>query len=642
MKNPKIGLTILVARFCIFAALALGVLPAQAQTSQPINHGIAASVSESRGVLAVRDKGGAPFIVAIARDRVDAGTRNSLLVIDAQTAETQQIWYPNSRSGNGEVFHLMRAKNGKIYTTFGNTFLEFDLEKRDWTFNAPTDGNAMSLAQNEKGDVFFGTYPNATLFRFDTEKRELEKLGQLDPDEKYPFSVAAGKDGWVYAGIGTARSNVVGFNTQTRQRVQLADESTRKTGSGFVFLSTDGSVYGRAFPAADSPLLKLENGIATPVSNSMNPPKVISGAISWGSILSDFPNGGKIVEFSLPEKFAVVELDGQTQRISFDYESNGAAISSIVAGPDGKIYGSTNHPMHFFALDISAPQAGSTLRDYGPIKDIGGGNFPAFGVSGKYVVGASYSSGATYEFDTEQQWQIAANGETINPRLLGKFEEVTRPRAALTLPNGDIIFGGYGAYGVTGGGLIVYEAATKTARPIPSEKLLPGHSIVALRLLDEKTIVGTTSIEAPGGGRVVAKEAELFLMDAATLEVTFRIAPVEGANAIYGLEVGADKTIFGLTSASQLFFFGPQTKALLHRADWKTWGAPFSPGTPLWRGADGEIYATLGKNLLQIGDDFSAQKIGELPAPISAGGVLLNGRFYFASGAEIWSIAVAK
>jgi outer membrane protein assembly factor BamB len=637
----EIGVTALSVLLCLNAAHAApGVLPAEAKMAQAINHGVAAPVSESRGVLAVRDASGTPFIVAIARDRLDAGTRNSLLVIDAQTGKTQQIWYPDSQSGNGEVFHLLRAKNGKIYTTFGNAFLEFDLEKRDWTFRGETDGNAMSFAQNEKGDVFFGTYPNSSLFRFDAQKRELEKLGQLDPAEKYPFFLAAGNEGWVYAGIGTARSNLVAFNTQTRERVQLADESKRKTGNGWVMLSSDGHVYGREFASSESPLLKLENGAAAPVSEKPFPPKAITGAISWQSALNDFPGAGKIVEFSLPEKFAVVELNGEAQRITFDYESSGAAISSLVAGPDGKVYGSTNHPMHFFALDAAAPQAGSTLRDYGPIKEIGGGNFPAFAISGKYVVGASYSSGSTYEFDTSQPWQIAPGGQTINPRLLGKFKEVTRPRAALTLPNGDAIFGGYGAYGVTGGGLVVYDGAAKTASVISPEKLLPGHSIVALRLLDEKTIIGTTSIEAPGGGHVVAKESELFLMDAATKEITFRTAPVAGANAIYGLEIRNDGKVFGLTSDAQFFVFDPQSKTVIHRADWKNWGAPFNPGSPLWRGADGNVYAALGKNLLQIQDDFSAQKIADLPAPITAGGVLLNGRFYFASGAQLWSIAV--
>jgi hypothetical protein len=643
VKNLFAGISVVVlaALFCLNAASAApGVLPAGAQKTQPSNHGVPAPVSESRGVLAVRDASGAPFIVAIARDRASGGSRSSLLVIDATSGKTQQVWYPNSQIANGEVFHLLRAKNGKIYTTIGNTFLEFDVEKRDWTFNAPTDGNAMSFAQNEKGDVFFATYPNSSLFRFDAHKRALEKLGQLDTEEKYPSFLAAGNDGWVYAGIGTARSNLVAFDTQTRRRVQLADESKRKVGNAFVYLSQDGHVYGREFASSESPLLKLENGAATPVPENPFPPKATTGAISWGSVLSEFPDGGKIVDFSLPEKFAVVELNGKTQRITFDYESSGAAISSLIAGPDRKIYGSTNHPMHFFVLDPGGAQGGSTLRDLGPIKEIGGGNFPAFAVSGKFIVGASYSSGSAYEFDTSQPWQIAENGQTINPRLLGKWKEVTRPRAALALPNGDILFGGYGAYGVTGGGLIVYDAKAKTASAILSEKLLPGHSIVALRLLDNKTIIGATSIEAPGGGHVVAREAELFLMNAATHEVAFRTAPVAGARAIYGLEIGDDGKVFGLTDGAQFFVFDPQTRTVIHRADWKNWGAPFSPGNPLWRGADGNVYAALGNNLLQIQPDYGAQKIADLPAPITAGGVLLNGRFYFASGAQLWSIAV--
>src|SRR5687768_13787673 len=59
-----------------------------------VNHGIPAKVSESRGIFAVRDKAGAPFIVAIARDHYLDNPRSSLLVIDAKTGKTQQYWYP--------------------------------------------------------------------------------------------------------------------------------------------------------------------------------------------------------------------------------------------------------------------------------------------------------------------------------------------------------------------------------------------------------------------------------------------------------------------------------------------------------------------------------------------------------------------
>src|SRR5690606_11052351 len=112
-------------------------------------------------------------------------------------------------------------------------------------------------------------------------------------------------------------------------------------------VASDGAIYGRESSVAGSRFLKLEGGRATPVPAGASPRRAVTGAVRWSWTLRDFPGGGRIVRFDMPEKFAVVELDGSVNRIAFGYESNGAGISSLVAGPDGKLYGSTNHPMRF-------------------------------------------------------------------------------------------------------------------------------------------------------------------------------------------------------------------------------------------------------------------------------------------------------
>jgi hypothetical protein len=352
---------------------------------------------------------------------------------------------------------------------------------------------------------------------------------------------------------------------------------------------------------------------------------------------SVFPDGGAIASFSLPDKTAEVLFNGKKERINFDYETNGPGATSITVGPNNQIYGSTNHPMHLFSYD--AAKAG--VVDHGTIPAIGGGNLGAFGTNGKYLVGDSYSFGTVYEYDTTQPWNAPVTGDPVNPRAVGKFADVSRPRASVTLPNGDIIFGGYPAYGFTGGGLITYVAATREAQLKPATELLPNHSTIALALLNAQTVVGGTSIETPGGGVVKATEAELYFYDIATQTVTFRTVPIPGARSILDVHVASDGKVFGLTNDAKFFVFDPQTKAVVHRADWTQYGVAFNPGDSMWSAPNGRVGVLLPKVLLEVQPDYSVRKLADTPAPATTGGALLNNRLYFATGSHLRSVGLA-
>ncbi|HEX8550030.1 MAG TPA: hypothetical protein VF681_00605 [Abditibacteriaceae bacterium] len=602
-----------------------------------VNHGVLVKVSESRGIMAVRDKAGTPLIVAIAHDQFGQGVRCSLLVIDAKTGKTEQYWYPTKEQANGDVYSLMYTRDGKIFTGIGNTFVEFDLEAREWTFSGEADGFAMAFTRTPDGNIYFGTYPKASLYQFNPTTRELKRLAQLDPQQQYPTYIEADKDGWVYSGLGTSRANLVAYNPATGERKQLLEEATRKTGTSYVFATADG-IYGREFGSDAGRLMKLEGGTATFVEgNPANPTRAKTGAINWGNMSSVFPDGGAIASFSLPGKTAEVLFNGKKERINFDYETNGPGATSIAVGPNNKIYGSTNHPMHLFSFD----PAKTDIVDHGTIPAIGGGNFGAFGSNGKYLVGGSYSFGTVYEFDTTQPWNAPATGDPTNPRPVGTFKDVSRPRASVTLPNGDILFGGYPAYGVTGGGLVTYSAVTREAKLKPAAELLPNHSTVALELLNPQTVVGGTSIETPGGGVVMAKEAELYLLDTATQTVTFRTVPVAGARSILDVHVAPDGKVYGLTNSSQFFVFDPQTKEVVQRADWTEYGVAFNPGNSMWNTPNGRVGVLFPKVLLEIQPDYSVRKLANTPAPATTGIALLSNRLYFATGSHLRSVGLA-
>ena len=91
----------------------------------------------------------------------------------------------------------------------------------------------------------------------------------------------------------------------------------------------------------------------------------------------------------------VVSCINLPDRIAFDYTSEGAGITSLIAGPDGRIYASTCHPMHFVAYDPEQDQ----LEDWGPVPRIGGGNFCAMAVQGPYVFAGAYCGGFFYQYN---------------------------------------------------------------------------------------------------------------------------------------------------------------------------------------------------------------------------------------------------
>jgi len=133
-------------------------MPNFAKAATPELLGTPVKVSENRGRLAV-EIDGQPFIAAFAYDHYQNIPRNSLLLINALTGQTQQYWFPQKYAGNGDLFQILRADNDCIYTTIGYQFVEFNLQQHAWTFHAPIDGMAMSFTQAANGKIYFGTYP---------------------------------------------------------------------------------------------------------------------------------------------------------------------------------------------------------------------------------------------------------------------------------------------------------------------------------------------------------------------------------------------------------------------------------------------------------------------------------------------------
>ena len=361
------------------------------------DHGIGADIAELRGVVATRTAEGHSLVIATVTDQSPSGY---LLVSDIDIGRTEQVFCP---AGVPQVdpFGALLASSGRFYHTQGKVLLEFDPTSMGWTFQGVPSPNVsvyLCFTEGPDGTVWAGGVYETTLISFDPEKREMKDHGRMDPEEKYLQRLAVDSSGWVYAGVGTARCNLVAYNPLSGEKRQLLAEEKRTHGSGSVYPCADGTVHGEAAGRH----YRLFEGTATPVTKDDARPRRDVGDIKYGGKRFLFPDGRRVLSYDLERRELKVGTadSGEVRTIGLDYRSGGASITSIGVGPDGVAYGSTCHPMHFLSLDTSDGK----LRDMGAIPAVGGGNFCAIACQGRQVIGAQYAAGRLWAYDVDKPW----------------------------------------------------------------------------------------------------------------------------------------------------------------------------------------------------------------------------------------------
>jgi hypothetical protein len=607
--------------------------------------GVPIHVSEARGVIAAGDADGKPIILSIAWGFCEGGSRSSLLIIDALTGATRQYYYPIDKTVNSSSYAFALSDKNFFYSMFGNYFVEFDVNNRKWTYGTKIDGDrtAMSFTIAPDGIIYTGMYPTCQLFSFNPKTKQLTYCGRLDPNEQYPCSLAADRSGWIYAGIGTARSNVVAFDPKTRRIVQILKESERRTGTGSVFTGVDGNVYAQS--EAKGHWYRLFEGCVQPLEKAPEIARIPLRANNWGTVYLDFPDGRSILAFNLPEKWVnIQDKDKKSRHLQFDYEAEGAAITSLISGPDGKVYGSTCHPMHFFAYD----HATNSLHDFGGLERVLGGTFADWEIRGNQLISAAYSSGLLYCYDLTKPWN-AEKGNNPNPKCFGQFtSEIGNPQATLLHPDGhNVIFTGFPDYGYVGGGMVIYDFNTGQAAVIQNKDIIPGLSTIALKALPDGDLIAGTSWHETHGGHPIASEGLIYIMDWKTKKVTFSMVPVKGGPDVYDLIVDRHGLVHGLAGTSY-FVFDPAQKKVINTqdvSDLGTFGSYYGVRV-LCPSQDGSIYGLFKKAIIRIDTNtFKYEKICSLPSAIDAswvtGGIVLQGdRLYYSAGTNLYSYSL--
>jgi hypothetical protein len=255
---------------------------------------------------------------------------------------------------------------------------------------------------------------------------------------------------------------------------------------------------------------------------------------------------------------------------------------------------------------------------------------------GQYLAAASYALGIFHIFDTKHPFN-GGYGKRPNPWEVAVWnKDIGRPRTCLARPDGrTVLMAGFAGYGITGGGLGLYDMQAKKATLLTHKELIPNESTISMRALPGGDIIGGTSIEAPGGGHTRSEQATLYVLDWQTKRVIFKTNPLPGTREIISLEIGPDGLVYGLGNGSKLFAYDHNKRKIVHRGDLSQYGGGPRQALVL---ANGKLYAAMTKALISINrETYRVTKVVDMPPGVTAAAVYSKGQLYFACGGHLWS-----
>ncbi len=558
--------------------------------------GPAVPVSRTRGVVPTVNSKGEGIILAWLMGKGEGNNFSSLLALNVDTGESSQFWV----EGWDAPFAFLLSSANLLYALFNNQFFEFDPETLAFTkIEKVGQAHAFSLLELPDGEILMGTYPNAHLYVFDPETRELKDYGSiLDVNWlTYIRSLAYDQSGWLYAGIGVTESAIVAFNPETGEikKIGTLNAGSELSGMPYVRVGLDGRVFG-SYPDEDWQL--LQGGLATPYGKDL-PARVNQSTGTQDTVLRQFPDGRILKDFNTIERyFSIGEAEDPTAvtRMPFDYETDGARIYFLVRDDKNNIYGGTGHPLRFFKMDY---ETGEILH-YG--MDGYNGHFNDAIIVGDELYAGLYSSGTIVQYHLEAPINESSG---LNPEIITERDPIVgRPHAIILSPDKRYIYmGGTPGYGLTGGGLIVWDRETSTVSTISHKSLPEWQSIMALKALPDGRLVFGTTISPGTSGERLAEAASVGVLDPARGELVHYLTIAPKQPSIKDLILDDFGIAHGLTINGLYFVYDPESNSLLHQENLQPhYGYPSGMQGPriLFHLEDGSIVAVFQNYLVEI------------------------------------------
>lgn len=603
------------------------------------HHGVATPVSQHRGTVATVDGEGRDVVLVWLFDHRGG---YGILMIDAETGKSETFETPFPPGGDTPYASILSSGN-KYYTHFNSHFCEFDPEKRAFTFHHATAPQmAMGMTEDDNGVIWSVTYPDSGVVSFDPKTKTFKDYGHVHKENwrQYQRYVAADDAGWIYFGIGSTASHIIGFDPSTGTAKAMVPEVERVKGAGTVYRDVNGKVYGTA--GGENQWYEFHKGEAKKIgaAPAVTTPNIIAG--HQGLFHTAFPDGKVLKTCDLGERTMTVEdpKTKQVKRLKFDYESEGAHVMGLEAAPDGTICGGTAFPMRFFSFDPKADKW-VNRESYGQWNTVAR-------QGDRFFVGG-YGHGFLLEWDPGRKWAATKKGDaSSNPRFLTECHPaINRPHDLLAHPDGNtLVLAGTPGYGYTGGGLLFWDRKAGKGTVIEHTAILPEQSTLSLAPLSDGKILGGSTTAAGTGGEQLASEAELYIMDMASKTVEWHEAVFPGVQGYSDLCPGPRGLVYGVADLTRFFVFDPKARKVVHEEDaGMTFGPTTSQQGPriFVRDPAGTTYILFRQGIARIDPDtFAITLLAKSPVPIGPGGTYHDGRIYFASGSHLYSHEIPK
>lgn len=580
--------------------------------------------------------------------RVVIAAKGFVVVVDVRHGQCWQLQFPD---GYAEYpYDTFSSGNGMFYMGAGTMFYAVDPFQLIFTEALEVGGEGelcgFSYGESPNGDIYMASYPQSRVFCYRPADRSVASLDSVDPEQKYPSHMAIDPYGWIYVGTGTTKKNIVAYQPDTGEIIPLLSQELRTIGIGMVRQGPNFQVYAQF----GDQWMRLEQGKAVEsLMEHQVPPSSYTGP-GFGKFHRQLTGDLELLSHSLSERKLILRnrFTGQINELELPYTSEGAVLSPIVLGPDDKIYGTSNHPLHLFTgetdgADEQKQQDSLQLVNWGPhvIHNGTGGNLAAYAVQGNIVAGAEYPGGRLHLLDTTRP--LSAEEHHRNPVCVAAHQDIHRPRCAVALADGEhIVYGGFPGYGMIGGGLCIYHMPTDSNRLLRHTALIPNQSTVALAQSPDGMLIGGTSIETPGGAEPLAKSACLYKLDWNNGAIISSWRLREDIREYSMLLIDSSGRVHTITSCSVYFVWDPRTGSVVHVEDLSAWGSIVRHGWHLDQ-EDDCIYGALSRTLFQIPlASLHPRRLGTPPHPITSGFAKRGRKLYYASSSHLWSYSLDR
>lgn len=479
-----------------------------------------------------------------------------------------------------------------------------------------TESYIWQLAVGSDQKLYGCTYGNAKLVRFDSVTGQGEDLGRMSETENYARSVAADDKGFVYVGIGMSQQDLVAYEIATGRHQSILPADLAKPGCVSVHRGVNGAVYANAgrWLRCDG----FNSPLEVPAADVSSPPPLV---------LRD----GRGVVYD-GRTVGVRQADGTVTSHETGYRGKSQSLFRIGLGPDGRLYGSTAMPIHFFWADPDSDQ-------WEEIAVAGGGEFYSFLAWRDKLVGAAYSAPSPVMlYDPKKPW---APGPTAadNPWQVHYPGENGgwRPGAMVHGTDGKIYIGAISGYGLLGGPLCVYDPVQGTIEEYMH--VVKDQSVWALAVLPNGLIVGGTTVGGGGGSHPTQTEAKLFLWSPKTRQKVFETVPVPGHGSIDALAVGRNGLVYGF-AGDTMFVFSPREAKVIHTTPNPLGGVIYNAVGP---GPEGKLYGLYGRGIFTIDEQsHEMRQVAEYPDGVGGGFAIRGRQIFFTSGPNVVSYTLPE